>query len=244
MSTIYTLNGKALKNIATNKWLIKVVPPTPSVPSDMNFIYQAKDFDGSKIPNKAPNSTFGDYIKQGTLTLNGTGASAYLTNNLSASNYLYKDLTTAELNAQKATNSTYTFFIRVMQEQSDMGGIVSWRNGNSYIYMIRGYQQQLQLHTTTGYNCGADFLLTTDRVYKVVINGSSFKAYNLDNNAEYSLTYSTNRTMTSRMLTFNADLGGNTEANLSRFYALAGIARATTAEEDAIIKDVLMNQSA
>lgn len=217
--------------------------PVVIVPSDMDFIYFASSFDGSKIPNSAPNSTFGDYLKQGTLTLNGSGASAYLTNGLSTSNYLYKDLTTAELNAQKATNSTYTFFIRVMQDQSEMGGIVSWRNGNSYIYMIRGYQQQLQLHTTTGYNCGSDFLLTTDRVYKVVINGSSFKAYNLDNNAEYSLTYSTDRTMTSKMVTFNADLGGNTEAKLSRFYALAGIPRATTAEEDANIKYALMNQT-
>ena len=38
--------------------------PTPSVPSDMDFIYFAKDFDGSKITNVAPNSTFGDYLQQ------------------------------------------------------------------------------------------------------------------------------------------------------------------------------------
>lgn len=29
MSTIYTLNGKVLKNSATDKWLIKAVPPPP-----------------------------------------------------------------------------------------------------------------------------------------------------------------------------------------------------------------------
>lgn len=29
MSTIYTLNGKVLKNAANNKWLIKAVPPPP-----------------------------------------------------------------------------------------------------------------------------------------------------------------------------------------------------------------------
>lgn len=218
-----------------------------ALPADMDFIYQAKDFDGSKIPNKAPNSTFGDYLEYGTLTLNGSGSSAYLTNGLSDNNYLYKDLTTTQLNNIKAVNNTYTFFIRVLQETSNMGGIMSCRTSSSsttYIYMIRAYQQQLQLHTTTGYNCGSNFSLSTDRVYKVVINGSSFNAYNLDNNANYSLTYSTNRQMGNQMLTFTAYKGANQEAQLSRFYAMAGIPRATTAEEDAIIKQVLMNQSA
>ena len=224
-------------------------PPAPEpvviVPSDMDFIYFANSFDGSKIPNSAPNSTFGDYLKQGTLTLNGSGSSAYLSNGLSTSNYLYKDLTTAQLNAMKATNSTYTFFFRVMQDQSALGGIVSWRNGNTYIYMIRAENYQVQIHTTSGTNLGDNFRLDTDRVYKIVVNGSTFKAYNLDNNADYTLTYSTNRTMTARMATFNADLSTSqsTEAKLSRFYALAGIPRATTAEEDANIKAALMNQS-
>ena len=217
--------------------------PGPTVPNDMDFLYFAKDFDGSKITNSAPNSEFGDYIKQGTLTLHGSDASAYLTNGLTASNYLYKDLTTAQLDSMKAIDSTYTFFIRVMQNENGTGGIISWRNGNSYIYMIRCFQKQLQLHTTQGYNCGSDFMLDIDRVYKVVVNGSSFKAYNLDNSAEYSLTYSTNRTMTSRMTTFNADLGSYSEARLTKFYALAGIPRATTAEEDEIIKQCMMNQS-
>jgi hypothetical protein len=132
-----------------------------------------------------------------------------------------------------------------MQLSSDTGtgGILSWRYNNggndTYIYMIRAYQQQLQLHTTQGYNCGSDFSLTTDRVYKVVINGSSLKAYNLDNNAEYSLTYSTNRSMGSQVRTFWA---GDYEYNLTRFYALAGIPRATTPEEDVAIKDLLMSQ--
>lgn len=215
-------------------------------PEDMDFIYQAKDLDSSKIPNKVKGSTFGDYLKSGTLTSNYTGAACYLTNANSGSNYLYKDLTTAQLDAMKATSSTYTYFIRCMQLTSDtgMGGILSWRyNGgsnNTYIYMIRAYQQQLQIHTSTGNQCGSNFSLTTDRVYKVVINGSSFKAYNLDNNAEYSLTYSTNRSMGSQMRTFWA---GNDEYNLTRFYAIAGIPRATTAEEDTKIKNILMNQS-
>lgn len=217
--------------------------PAPTLPNDMDFLYFAKDVFGSKITNSAPNSTFGDYLVAGTLLLLDTGANAFLYNSSSASNYLYKDLTTEQLNAMKAIDSTYTFFIRVQQDTNDMGGIISWRNGNSYIYMIRGYQKQLQLHTTTGYNCGSDFVLTSDKVYKVVINGSSFKAYNLNNNAEYSLTYSTNRTMTSRMTTFNADLGSSGEANLDRFYALAGIPRATTAEEDEVIKQCMLNQS-
>jgi len=220
-------------------------PPTPLFPSDMDFIYLANNFDGTKIVNIVPNSTFGDYMKSGTLTINGTGADTYLTNSNSGSNYLYKDLTTAQLDAMKAINSTYTFFIRCMQTSGDngMGGILSWRFNNggndTYIYMIRAYQQQLQLHTTTGNQCGSNFSLTTDRVYKVVINGSYFNAYNLDNNIEYSLTYSTNRSMGSQLRTFWA---GNDEYNLSRFYALAGIPRATTAEEDIQIKEYLMSQ--
>lgn len=224
------------------------VPTGPSiiVPSDMDFIYFAKDFDGSKIPNSAPNSSFGDYLKQGTLTLNGSGSTAYLSNGLSDSNYLYKDLTNTELNNIKAISNTYTFFIRVMQDQQGLGGIVSTRinENNTYIYMIRAQQAQIQLHTTTGYNLGSNFSLSTDRVYKVEINGSSFKAYNLDNNAEYSLTYSTTRQMANRMMTFNAySAGAYGESKLSRFYALAGIPRATTAEEDANIKNALMNQT-
>ena len=221
-------------------------PPAPTVPTDMDFIYFAKDYDGSKIPNVAPNSTFGDYLNAGTLYVRDSGSSCYLINNNSGSNYLYKNLTTTELDNMKAINSTYTYFIRCMQLSSDsgMGGILSWRynNGsnNTYIYMIRAYQQQLQLHTTTGNQCGTNFSLTTDRVYKVVINGSSFKAYNLDNNAEYSLTYSTDRSMGSQMRTFWA---GDSEYNLSRFFALAGIPRATTAEEDVLIKTALINQS-
>lgn len=218
-----------------------------SIPQDMDFIYQAKDLDGSKIPNKVPNSTFGDYLVSGTLTPEGSGANTYLLNMNQGNNFLYKDLTTVQLNNMKAVSSTYTFFIRCMQTNGDtgMGGILSWRYSNGvndpYIYMIRAYQQQLQIHTDTGNQCGSNFLLTTDRIYKVIVSGSSFKAYNLDNNAEYSLTYSTNRKMGSQMRTFWA---GNDEYNLTRFYALAGIPRATTVSEDAIIKQVLMNQSA
>lgn len=218
-----------------------------NIPQDMDFIYQAKDLDGSKIPNKAPNSTFGDYLVSGTLTQEGYGSNIYLINYNKSNNFLYKDLTTDQLNNMKAVTSTYTYFIRCVQLTSDtgIGGILSWRynNGsnNSYIYMIRAYQQQLQIHTETGKQCGSNFLLTTDRVYKVIVSGSSFKAYNLDNNAEYSLTYSTNRNMGSQMRTFWA---GNSEYNLTRFFALAGIPRATTVSEDSIIKQVLMNQSA
>lgn len=237
-------NGSILK-VNNGQSVIGSVTLTPLYPSDMDFIYLAKDFDSTKIPNKVQGSTFGDYLKSGTLVSNGTGAACYLTNSNNGSNYLYNDLTTAQLNAMKAVSSTYTYFIRCMQTSSDngIGGILSWRYNNggndTYIYMIRAYQQQLQLHTTSGNQCGSNFSLTTDRVYKVVINGSSFKAYNLDNNAEYSLTYSTNRSMGSQMRTFWA---GNNEYNLSRFYACAGIARATTDEEDAQIKAYLMSQ--
>lgn len=213
-------------------------------PSDMDFIYLANDFDGTKIVNRATNSTFGDYLAAGTITLNGSGSSAYLTNSLSDNNYLYKNLSAAELDKFKAINTTYTYFVRVMQDTNDLGGVISFRNNTStsYIYMLRTNNKQLQIHTTTGYDCGSNFSLTTDRVYKVIVNGSLFKAINLDNNAEYSLTYSTNRGMGSQLLSFTAHKGAHGEAKLSRFYAIAGIARSTTDTEDAQIKAYLMSQ--
>lgn len=216
------------------------------IPNDMDFVYFAKDLTATAIPNAAVNSTFGDYMKSGTLTSNDTGANTYLTNANSGGNFLYKDLTSAQLDAMKASNSTYTYFIRCMQLASDtgMGGILSWRYNNgandTYIYMIRAYQQQLQIHTSSGNQCGSDFVLTTDRVYKVVVSGSTFKAYNLDNNAEYTLSYSTSRNMGAQVRTFWA---GNDEYNLTRFYAIAGIPRATTSTEDTNIKAALMSQS-
>ena len=214
------------------------------IPNDMDFVYFAKDLTDTSIPNSALNSTFGDYMKSGTLSVNGSDANTYLQNANNGSNFLYKDLTNEQLDAMKAINSTYTYFIRCKQEGGDtfIGGILSWRynNTNSYNYMVRADNQQLQLHTTTGYSCGSDFVLTVDRVYKVVVSGSTFKAYNLDNNAEYSVSYNTTRNMGNKMTTFYA---GSNEYNLTSFYALAGIARATTSEEDANIKAALMSQS-
>jgi hypothetical protein len=218
-----------------------IIPPKPPVPSDMDFIYLAKDFDGTKITNKAINSTFGDYLANGTITINGSGSTCYLSNDLSDSNYLYKNLTNDELNKIKAIDTTYTWFIRVYTESNGVGGIFSTRMSGGYVYMIRSNGTQLQIHTSGGYDCGSDFLLNVDRVYKVTINGSSFLAKNLDTNAIYYLDYSTNRNMGNFMTTFNA--GYNGESKLDRFYALAGIPRATTAEEDEIIKSVLMNQN-
>lgn len=220
-------------------------PPTPlPFPSDMDFVYLANDFDGTQIPNKATGTTaFGPYLQQGTITKNGSGSSAYLSNGLSDSNYLYKDLTTTELDALKAINGTYTFFIRVMQTSGGLGAIMSCRllNDSGYIYMIRSHDNELEIHTNSQHKCGSNFSLTTDRVYKVVINGSTFKAVNLSTNNEFSFTYSTNRNMGTRMSTFNG-YSGAAEGYLDRFYALAGIARATTAEEDTQIKEYLMSQ--
>jgi hypothetical protein len=218
-------------------------PPAPPIPSDMDFIYLAKDFDGTKIPNKAVNSTFGDYIQYGTLTVNGSGSSCYLSNGGSDSNYLQNSLSSDNALKIQGVNNTYTFFIRMMQDTSTaMGGIMSTRSNGGYIYMLRCENKQLQIHTSSGYNLGSDFSLAVDRVYKVVIDGASFYAKNLDTNAEYNLTYSTNRSMGTNMRTFDAFSNYN-EAHLDRFYAFAGIPRVTTAEEDAVIKDVLMNQS-
>lgn len=230
-----TINGRPIGLFDTTP------APIPSVPSDMDFIYFAKDFDGSKITNVAPNSTFGDYLQSGTLTKNGSGSSCYLSKGTSNS-YLYKDLTTAQLDNIKALNNTYSFFIRMMQDTSTtVGGVMSCRLNGGYVYMIRCNNKQLQIHTSSGNNLGANFSMATDRVYKVVINNSSFKAFNLDTSATYSLTYAYGRDMGSTMTSFHAGYSG--ELALDKFFAFAGIPRATTSEEDEIIKTALMNQS-
>lgn len=211
-----------------------------AIPVDMDFIYQAKDFDGTKIPNKALNSTFGDYLQYGSLTLNGSGATCYLSNNHSDSNYLYKTITNDELTKIKAIDTAYTWFIRVVATNG-VGGIMSTRASGGYIYMIRSRNNLLEIHTNSG-NTINGFTLLQEYVYKVVINGSTFYIKNLVTGNEYSFTYSTNRSMGNEIRTFQAGYQG--ESNLDAFYAMAGIARETTDAEDEIIKNVLLEQSA
>lgn len=217
-------------------------PPEPSVvPNDMDFVYQAKDFNGSYIPNKAPNSTFGDYLQMGSLTVNGSGSSCYLSNGYSSSNYLYKDLTSQELTNIMANDSYYTFFIRMMhlQDNGTMGGIMSCRLWGGYIYMIRNNGRMLQFHSGGWMDMGDDFLIDVDRVYKLVVGPNYYYGKNLDTGAIYEEYNYDERSMGYRMSTFNA----GDESELDRFYAFAGIARQTTDEEDLAIKDALMNQS-
>ena len=217
-------------------------PPAPAIPSDMDFVYCARNFDGTKITNSAPNSTFGDYMAAGTLTTNGSGAGYYLSNGYSDGNYLYKNLTSEQLNAIKAEDSTYTFFIRMMSDaNSYVGGVVSWRmETDGYVYMIRSYGAYLQIHDEEGHEPGEQFRLDTDRVYKIQVSGSYFYAKNLDTDATWANQYSTYRNMGPIMTTFSAGIGG--ESELARFYGFAGIARATTEGEDTSIKNYLMSQ--
>lgn len=216
----------------------------PTLPSDMDFVYLAKNFDGTKVVNVAPNSTFGDYLAYGTITSNGSGASCYLSNDVSASNYLYKQLTNSELDNIKAESGTYTWFIRMMQTGSysgSCGGIMSTRSNGGYVYMIRCEDNQLQFHSTSAYNLGSDFMMNVDRVYKVTVSGSSVEVKNLDTDVTWT-GYISYRSMGTNMTTFWT--GYSDEAKLDRFYGFAGIPRATTTAEDAEIKDCLMNQSA
>ena len=232
------------KLIRINGGLVRYIePPPPPFPTDMDFIYLAKDFDGTKITNKAINSTFGDYLANGTLTINGSDSTCYLSNDLNDSNYLYKDLTSDELNKIKAESNTYTWFIRVMNsEGNSCGGIVSTRTNGGYKYMIRAREQYLEIHYSSGtvLNNG-NFNLDVDRVYKVEITGTLFIAKNLDTNSTYAVNFTGSRSMGTKMTTFNAGIGG--ESKLDRFYGMAGIARATTDAEDTAIKNILMNQS-
>lgn len=217
--------------------------PAPVLPADMDFVFLARNFDGTKIPNSAVNG-YGpaNYLAQGTLTVNGSGSSCYLSNGYSDSNYLYAIIDSSQLDAMKANNGTYTYFIRVMAEANApaVGGILSWRMNSGYIYMIRSSGGQLQIHTNSGNNLGNNFLLTTDRVYKVQVSGNNYYAENLDTGDTWVNTNSSNKTMGTKMTTFHAGYSG--ESYLQRFYAVAGIGRATTEEEDTSIKNYLMSQ--
>lgn len=230
-------NGNLIQR-GSNKFVYRNY--TPPIPEDMDFIYQARDFDGTKIPNKAPNSTFGDYLQYGSLTINESGATCYLSNNHSDYNYLYKILTNDELNNIKAENTAYTWFIRV-RATSDVGGIMSTRAGGGYNYMIRSRNDLLEIHTNGGTAING-FTLSQEFVYKVVIYGSTFYAKNLVTGNEYSFTQTSTRSMGNEMRTFNAGYSG--ESNLDAFYAMAGIARETTDAEDETIKNILLQQSA
>lgn len=221
-------------------------PPTPTVLDEMQFIYLANNFDGTSIPNSTGNANtdMGEYLAAGTLTKNGSGSNCYLTNNVNYNNYLYTTITSEQLDKMKAANSSYTFFMRVMQDTSSRtGGIISWRwIGGGYIYMLRSVSKRLQIHTSSGQTLGSDFSLATDNVYKVEVNGSTFTAKNLTTDAIATVSYSTNRSMGTTMTTFNAGYSG--EGYLDKFFGIAGIDRATTAEEDTLIKNHLMSQGA
>lgn len=218
----------------------------PTLPADMDFVYLAKNFDGTKVVNAASNSTFGDYLANGTITSNGSGASCYLSNGLVDDNYLYKTLTEDQLDNIKAINGTYTFFIRMMQigdYSGTCGGIMSTRaDGGGYFYMIRCENNQLQFHTAHGTNLGSDFMMNVDHVYKVVVSGSNAEAKNLDTGVTWTSSIGSTRVMGYKMTSFSAGMSG--EFYLDRFYGFAGIPRVTTTAEDAEIKDCLMNQSA
>ena len=217
-------------------------PPTPVLPfpSDMDFMYLANDFDGTQIPNKATGTNaFGPYLQYGSLTKNGSGSNCYLSNGLSSNNYLCYDLTAAQRDSMYGNNgNTYTFFLRAYNRSSyDVGGIFSWRANGGYQYMIRSNGQYIQLHTSTGNN--SSFSLDSDQVYKVFVNGSTFSAVKLSTGNTYSVSIST-KSMGTRMTSFWAGYGN--EAYLDRIYALAGIPRATTSEEDEQIKNYMLSQ--
>jgi hypothetical protein len=225
------------------------IPPTPSVPSDMHFMYLANNYDGNKIPNSAINSTISDFLRyeNGTLTKVGSGANCYITNGNSYNNYLYTIFSVEDLNLMKADNNTYTYYLRYVVTNNYTGGLICWRNdispdGNDgYRYMIRCNNTTIQYHTSSGYD--TNLSLTQDTVYKVVISGNSCYIVDLnDDSKSYSKTQYFSRNMNRKMTTFWAGYSSEYVTDM-HFYGIAGIARATTAEEDELIKTALMNQS-
>lgn len=228
-----------MRSLQVCRW-IKI---DPILPDDLDFIYVANDFDGTEIHNRILTTDVGSYIKNGTVTKNGSGASCFLTTTKATSDYLYTNLTADRLNAMKATNGTYTFFFRVINSTSGIGGIVVWRNNddNNYVYMIRSNGSQFQLHFNSAVDLGAtNFSIATDNVYKVSITGNNYIAKNLTTGYTWSTTNTTAKAMGSKMITFWA--GAGSETALDRFYGLIGIARATTDAEDKKISSYLFKQ--
>jgi hypothetical protein len=241
-----TINGRPIGLFVEE---VPPEPPTPvnPFPSDMDFVYLANDFDGTQIPNKATGTNaFGPYLEEGTITKNGSGSNCYLSNSF-GNNRLYINLTQTQLYKMYPYNNgdTYTFFLRAYQNTSRYtSGIITWRT-NGYIYMIRCEYGQLQLHTSTGYNLGSNFLLTSDKVYKVIAtknNGTcSISAKNL-NTGDVSNSYTYNPNMDTKMSSFTGYNSGSDESATDAIYGIAGIPRATTAEEDEQIKNYLLSQ--
>lgn len=253
MSNLIRINNKLM---TTNNKLYTaaayVPPPPPPIPSDMHFIYLANDYDGDKIPNLAANSTLGSFnrYESGTLTKTGSGSNCYITNGSgSATNHLYVSMSNDDLNLMKAVNNTYCYFFRFVCTSTSTGGVLSWRNrtygstaSDGYVYMIRCSNAKIEFHTSSGYS--TNLSLATDTVYKTTVNGNSVNIVDLNDNTK-SWTYSGgsfNRTMNPKMTTFWAGYSSEYVPN-AQFYGAAGIARATTAEEDNVIKAALMNES-
>lgn len=225
--------------------------PVSPFPSDMHFVYVANDYDGDKIPNLATNSTLGSFnrYESGTLTKTGSGSNCYITNGSgNNTSHLYVSMSNDDLNLMKAENNTYCYFFRFVCSGGNTGGVLCWRNPSfdtsypdGYVYMFRCYGTNIQFHTTSGINTGLS--LTSDTVYKATVNGNSVNIVDLNDNTK-SWTYSGgsfSRTMNPKMTTFWAGYGSEYIPN-SQFYGAAGIARATTAEEDNQIKTFLMTQ--
>ena len=222
----------------------------PVFPADMDFMYLANEFNGTNLPNKATGTNaFGPYLVNGTITKNGSGSNCYLSNNLDSNNQLYYNLTDNQLNKMKPTNNgdTYSFFIRAYQSSSNAtSGIFSWRT-SGYIYMIRCQQGHIQLHTSGGNTLGDDFILTSSNVFKVIATKSnegqcSISAKNLITGVT-SQSYTYTPTMNNKMVSFTGYAStGRGESSLDAIYALAGIPRATTAEEDEQIKNYMLSQ--
>lgn len=210
----------------------------PAIPADMDFMYLANDFASGGIPNRAANSDMGNFLVAGSITKNGTGSNCYLSNSNLVSNYLYIDLTTARLNAMQASGSYYTFFVRAFQSSSGVGALFSWRilSGSAYIYMLRCNSGKIQVHGTSG----VDTLnLSASKVFKVTVNGANVTVSDMEGSTQ-TVSIGSSRNMGTRMTTFYAGTGN--EAYLDRLYGVAGIARQTTANEDAVIRDLLLTQ--
>ena len=107
--------------------------------------------------------------------------------------------------------------------------------------MIRNDNNYVQFHDYSGHTMDSNFVLDGTTVYKVQVSGQYWYVKNMTTGDRYAGdSGSSSRSMSTKMTSFYA--GYFSENGLDRLYGLAGIARATTEEEDGAIAGCLSTQ--
>lgn len=222
---------------------------TSKLPEDSAFLFLADDYDSvnKKIVNRVEDSEiFGELIGNGTLYRDYWGQYCYL-RNTGNSNFLYRTLTTDELNLCKANTegSCFTYIIKASANTSGMGGLLSFRNGSSssnMTYMLRVDNGMIGVNFapvsgSTNYQKTIQFI--DENTYSFVIKPTSITVTNLDTNESMTIETGTNRVMSSQMRLMNA--GYNNENAVTKFFGCYGAFRELNENEIQLVYNYIKN---